>query len=134
MIHRCGAPQTWTMTRHDGPNHLGFLCDALSEHQTALITSDCAAAQASEAIWYCLIALAVPFLAAVAILAAAPSIWPPTFLIFGLQQLLLLAHVFVCVGVGGGEIGGRRLPVCQHRPCFHIKCYERWRKDAADCM
>ena len=30
-------------TRHDGPNHLGLWCDALPEHQMALITSDCAA-------------------------------------------------------------------------------------------
>ena len=26
-------PTTWTITRHDGPNHLGLRCDALPEHQ-----------------------------------------------------------------------------------------------------
>ena len=36
------APTTWTMARHDGPNYLGLRCDALPEHQMALITSDCA--------------------------------------------------------------------------------------------
>ena len=35
-------PTTGTMTRHDGPNHLGLCCEALPEHQMALITSDCA--------------------------------------------------------------------------------------------
>ena len=35
------GPTTWTTTRHDGPNHLGLWCDALPEHQMALITSDC---------------------------------------------------------------------------------------------
>ena len=24
---------TWTMTRYDGPNHLGLCCDVLPEHQ-----------------------------------------------------------------------------------------------------
>ena len=36
-------PTTWTITRHDGPDHLGLGCNvALLEHQMALITSDCA--------------------------------------------------------------------------------------------
>ena len=35
---------TWTMIRHDGPNHLGLRCDAILEHQMALITSVCAQA------------------------------------------------------------------------------------------
>ena len=35
-------PIAWTITRHEGPNHLGLWCDALPEHQMALITSDCA--------------------------------------------------------------------------------------------
>ena len=33
-------PTKWTIKRHDGPNHLGLLCDALPEHQMALINSD----------------------------------------------------------------------------------------------
>ena len=33
-------PAPWTITRHDDPNHLGLFCDALPEHQMALITSD----------------------------------------------------------------------------------------------
>ena len=38
---RCGPPPTtWTMARHDGANNLGLFCDALPEHQMALITSD----------------------------------------------------------------------------------------------
>ena len=35
-----GPPQTWTATRHDGPNHLELRCDALPEQQMPLITSD----------------------------------------------------------------------------------------------
>ena len=35
-----GAPTTWTITRHGGPNHLRLWCDALPGHQMALITSD----------------------------------------------------------------------------------------------
>ena len=37
---RSTRPLTCTITRHDGPNHLGLSCDALPEHQMALITSD----------------------------------------------------------------------------------------------
>ena len=33
---------TWTIIRHDGPNHLGLRCEALLEKQMALITSGCA--------------------------------------------------------------------------------------------
>ena len=36
------GPTTWTITRYDGPNHLGLWYNALPEHQMALITSDCA--------------------------------------------------------------------------------------------
>ena len=36
------GPTTWTVTRYDGPNHLGLWSNALPEHQMALITSDCA--------------------------------------------------------------------------------------------
>ena len=35
------TPTTWTVTRYYGPNHLGLWCNALPEHQMALITSDC---------------------------------------------------------------------------------------------
>ena len=38
-------PQTWTVLQQDGPNHLGLWCDALPEHQTALITSGLRALQ-----------------------------------------------------------------------------------------
>ena len=38
-------PTAWTITRHDGPNHLGLLCDLLPEHQWACITSDRAPSQ-----------------------------------------------------------------------------------------
>ena len=38
----------WTITRHDGPNHLGLRCNALPEHQTALITSVLCALQVAE--------------------------------------------------------------------------------------
>ena len=37
-----GAKSHDTTIRHDGPDHLGLWCDALPEHQTALITSGCA--------------------------------------------------------------------------------------------
>ena len=33
---------TWTVLQNDNPNHLGLRCNALPEHQMALITSDCA--------------------------------------------------------------------------------------------
>ena len=36
-------PATGTVLRRDGPDHLGLWCDALLEHQMALITSGCAA-------------------------------------------------------------------------------------------
>ena len=37
-----GPPhKTWTITRHGGPNHLGLWCDALPEHQLAVIASGC---------------------------------------------------------------------------------------------
>ena len=35
-------PTAWTITRHDGPNHLGFWLNEIPEHQMALITSVCA--------------------------------------------------------------------------------------------
>ena len=38
---RCGHPTTWTIFQQDGPNHLGLRCNALHEHQMALITSGC---------------------------------------------------------------------------------------------
>ena len=37
-----GPLTTWTITRHDGSDHLGFRCDARPEHQISLITSGCA--------------------------------------------------------------------------------------------
>ena len=39
------GPASWTITRHDGPNHLGLWYNALPEHQMALITSGCAPVQ-----------------------------------------------------------------------------------------
>ena len=41
------GPKTWTIARHDGPNYLGLRCDALPEHQMALIPSDCAPSRRS---------------------------------------------------------------------------------------
>ena len=39
---RCGhLTTTWTVLQHDDPNHLGLRCNALPEHQMALITSGC---------------------------------------------------------------------------------------------
>ena len=38
-------PTTWTIARHDGPNHLRLFCDAPPEHQMALITSGLCALQ-----------------------------------------------------------------------------------------
>ena len=35
-------PHNRTVLQHDGPNHLGLRCNALPEHQMALITSGCA--------------------------------------------------------------------------------------------
>ena len=35
------APTTWTILRHDGPNHLGLLYNVLPAHQMALIISGC---------------------------------------------------------------------------------------------
>ena len=32
-------PTTWTILRHDGPDPLGLWCNALPEHQMALIAS-----------------------------------------------------------------------------------------------
>ena len=37
--------------RHDGPNHLGLSCDAIPEHQMALITSDCDAMHSPSIKW-----------------------------------------------------------------------------------
>ena len=38
---RCGHPTTLTVLQKHGPSHLGLPYNALSEHQTALITSGC---------------------------------------------------------------------------------------------
>ena len=43
-----GPLTTWTITRHDGSDHLGFRCDARPEHQMSLITSGCAPCRASS--------------------------------------------------------------------------------------
>ena len=44
-----GPPQKWTLTRHDGPAHLGLWYTALPEHQMAVIISDCAPSSAVTA-------------------------------------------------------------------------------------
>ena len=36
------GPTTWTTLQNMTPNHLGLRCNALPEHQMALITSGCA--------------------------------------------------------------------------------------------
>ena len=38
---RAGTPATWTILQQHGPNHLGLRCNALPEHQIAVITSGC---------------------------------------------------------------------------------------------
>ena len=40
-LGRTSVRDPWTVIRHDGPNHLGLRCNALPEHQMALITSGC---------------------------------------------------------------------------------------------
>ena len=45
------CPAARTVIRHDGPNHLGLWCNALPEHQMALITSDCAPLQSTARIY-----------------------------------------------------------------------------------
>ena len=40
--YRCGHLTTWTILQKDDPDHLGMRCNALPEHQMALITSGCA--------------------------------------------------------------------------------------------
>ena len=36
----CGTPTAWTILQNDDPDHLGARCNALPEHQMALVTSD----------------------------------------------------------------------------------------------
>ena len=52
VVGRCcpevRGPTKWTITRYDGPNHLGLWYNALPEHQMALITSDCAPSRAAR--------------------------------------------------------------------------------------
>ena len=45
------APITWTILQNDGPDHLGLRCGALTEHQMALITSDCAPSRNRSSKW-----------------------------------------------------------------------------------
>ena len=40
LPRRCGAPTAWTVLQNDDADHLGMRCNALPEHQMALITSD----------------------------------------------------------------------------------------------
>ena len=37
----CGPPQHGLSSKNDDPNHLGLRCNAVPEHQMALITSGC---------------------------------------------------------------------------------------------
>ena len=43
-----GTPTAWTTLQNDDPDHLGLRCNALPEHQMALITSDCGATRFPE--------------------------------------------------------------------------------------